>query len=143
MSPTGSDEFDVTDSASGVYWASPPGSLQCDSSGRCSTSTGSLGFSDTLWSEATNTSDVLEGTIATRSQKGYLTSLQALYDAITGNYFFAPSTSAASSSSGVTAFGPASPLSWQPLPGGTPNEQWYLFRILGPDQWVPVPGLGP
>src|SRR5208337_191072 len=62
MSPTGSDEFDLnappiqvgTDEngdpiyvypGAGLYWAAEPGSAVIDSSGRTSTSTGTLGFS--------------------------------------------------------------------------------------------------
>jgi RHS repeat-associated protein len=110
FSANGSDEFDAINSASGVYWTAPPGSAVTDASGRTSTSAGTLGFSDTLWSEATGTSNVLEflgpatDTTGLKMQFAKAQQIQAL---LSGNYLFGPSTPDASSRGpGVTAFGP-------------------------------------
>ena len=142
MSPTGADEFDVGTAGSGVYWTAPPGSASTDAGGRTSTSTGSLGFSDALWGEANGTSDELEGTLFSRSQSNSMNKLQALYDAVTGDYVFGPATpSADTQGPSAGAFGPVFPTTWEPLPGGLPGELWILVTVTGPAQLVPVPGL--
>jgi hypothetical protein len=140
----GGDEFDVLDPSSGVYWATPPGSMTIGPNGGPAVSTGTLGFSDQLWSEGSNTSDVLEGTLASRSQPNYLNSLQPLYDALTGDYMFmANPGSAAAQSPAPTAFGPVTPLFWmEVIPPTVPGQAQYLVVILGPNYLMPVPGLG-
>ena len=92
----GYDEFDINLPSSGVYWTAAPGSAVINQSGRTSTNTGTLGFSDTLWSEATGTSNVLEFTGST-DPKVQFGKLQQIQDLLTGNYVFAPSTPSASS----------------------------------------------
>jgi len=119
VSPTGSDEFDVLDPKSGVYWTAPPGSTVIDSSGRVSTSTGSLGFSDLLWSEASTSSNVMELPAAAdqRLRDAVLTGIQY---AIMGNYLFLPNPGVATAQSPVpTAFAPNPGTLWTPLPSFT------------------------
>ena len=132
----GSDEFDAIDPSSGVYWTAPPGSAVTDSSGRTSTSTGSLGFSDLVWSTLTNTSSVLQPfDSATQSQKdAYAAQLQAL---AVGGYGWVPNPGAATAQSpGESAVG------WGIGPVGTASivdvsagQVLSVWRIYGP---VPV-----
>ena len=116
MSPTGSDEFDIdappiqvgTDEngdpiyvypGAGLYWAAEPGSAVIDSSGRTSTSTGTLGFSDLVWGEANRTTNILTGTSPSAEKQNEVEA------AINGNYMFITFPgSAASQSPGMTAF---------------------------------------
>jgi hypothetical protein len=129
----GGDEFDVLDPSSGVYWSSPPGSMQCNSSGRCSTSTGTLGFSDLVWSELNGTSNVLEPLPATATNReALINSLLALQALASGNYLFGPSTpSATAAAPGVTPYGPV----------GTVVGWLYGFPIIDwPLKPVPLPG---
>lgn len=138
MSPTGSDEFDVMDPASGVYWSAPPGSLQCNSSGRCSTSTGSLGFSDLLWSQMNNTSDVLEGPVATRGTPLAPSQTEQLLAQLNaGNYFFGLNPgSAAGQSPGTTEFSTWVPYVWTPALTPLGAGTW----VAQPPQWAALPG---
>jgi len=116
MSPTGSDEFDIDAPpiqvgidengdpiyvypGAGLYWAAEPGSAVIDSSGRTSTSTGTLGFSDLVWGEANRTTNILTGTSPSAEKQNEVEA------AINGNYMFTTFPgSAASQSPGMTAF---------------------------------------
>ena len=140
----GYDEFDINLPSSGVYWTAAPGSAVINQSGRTSTNTGTLGFSDTLWSEATGTSNVLEFTGST-DPKVQFGKLQQIQDLLTGNYVFAPSTPSASSQGpGVTAFGTVS--AWIdtisiPNPLAPWNPAFNIpFPIFEPPRWSALPG---
>jgi RHS repeat-associated protein len=141
-SPTGADEFDLyappiqvgTDQngnpiyiypGAGLDWAAPPGSAVTNSSGRTSTSTGTLGFSDLLWSERSGTSNILTGTNPSR------TTSDELRDALSGNYIFglSPESAASRNPASMAAFGQAN-VPFQPSEGGS----IWVFQI------VPLPG---
>jgi hypothetical protein len=120
MSPTGSDVFDVLDPLSGVYWATPPGSMTMGPNGGPGVSTGSLRFSDVAWSEANSnysSSNVLELPKATsQEQKDF--ALAEINDLMNGNYLWSANpASAAAQTPGLTAFGPIFPPGQY---GGTP-----------------------
>jgi RHS repeat-associated protein len=137
----GNDAFDINNPASGVYWTAPPGSAVTNSSGRTSTSTGSLGYSDLVWSELNNTSNVLES-LPSATPQDRLNNLLGLQALSTGNYLFGPSTASASSTSpGVTAFGPVATLTgWIYIPNlfnpGAPDLAIPKFKW----PWSAVPG---
>ena len=144
-SPTGSDEFDAIDASSGVYWSSPAGPTQPNVGGRVSTSTGGLGFSDQVWSEANNTSDVLEPLAAVGAtpagRKAQFANEQQIQALLTGDYLFGPSTpSATQQSPGVTAFGPV--LVWSPTVYFYIPDLDVEFAIsIYQQQWSALPGL--
>src|SRR5208337_406196 len=157
MSPTGSDEFDLnappiqvgTDEngdpiyvypGAGLYWAAEPGSAVIDSSGRTSTSTGTLGFSDQIWTWANNPVDFpdlnkliqgppLDFTNFDAIMKWASAFLQ-LSDITSGNYSYFVNYTATSQSPNPVPFG----LEWVPFPWLGPGA-WF-------QQWVPLQGFG-
>ena len=122
-----------------MHWTAPPGSLQCNSSGVCSTSTGTLGYSDALWGEADGTSNELEKPAAAYTGKGgpqrWWNDEQQIGDLLSGFYVFGPSTPSASSQGpGVSAFGPIQ--AW--------TDTVYVPNPLDPfGRWIPIPILEP
>jgi hypothetical protein len=151
-SPTGADVFDVLNPASGVYWTAPPGSAVTNSSGRTSTSTGSLGFSDQVWTWANNPTDFPAINQLIQSGRPWTdvrwdAAIQQLSDIISGDYAYLFNSSAASGSPNWVPFGPV-PVNFGPPPppiavqGGTviidPSPQ---PPIIVP-QWAPLPGFG-
>jgi RHS repeat-associated protein len=145
-SPTGADVFDVLNPASGVYWTAPPGSAVTNSSGRTSTSTGNLGFSDQVWTWARDTEDfpainaLSTGQLDPRRFTGpdaqakydqaWDAAMQQLGDITSGDYSYFTNFTAASQSPNAVPFG-LSPVYFKWL---NPPE-WVL-------QWTPLPGFG-
>jgi RHS repeat-associated protein len=140
MSPTGSDEFDALIPASGVYWTAPAGSAVTNSSGRTSTSTGALGFSDQIWTWANNPVDfpdlnkLLQGPppdfTSFDTFMKWWSAYQQLSDITSGNYSYFTNYTATSQSPSPVASG----------------LEWVPFLWLGPgvwfQQWAPLPGFG-
>ena len=93
------DIFDANKGAPGTYII-PGGQIQCDASGRCSTGTGSFGFSDQLWSQTWGFIDAARG----QGFPNLATSGYQVYQLWNGTQSAAFSSVAEAESAGQTGF---------------------------------------
>jgi hypothetical protein len=138
FSMSGYDESDVTNPSSGVYWAAPPGSTVTNSSGRTSTSTGSLGFSDQAWLGFNVSSSILVGPKPSPEKQ------EEYYDLRNALFVFEPSQISATAQnpgSGMFGFYYPSFRSW--IPDINHPGQWKLAPVpVQPPPGQPLPGFG-
>jgi len=143
----GNDEFDINIPGSGVYWAAPPGSTVINQSGRTSTSTGTLGFSDQVSTWVRDTEDFpLINKLSTGQldpvtfsaehpqspqeayNQAWEAAMQQLGDITSGGYLYLANFTATGQSP-------------NPVPFGLVRVYFKSLGVWVP-QWTPLPGFG-
>ena len=129
----GTDEFDAMDSSTGAFYSTPPGGTSVAPNGEIVVSaTGSLAFSDQLWTDVNFPSEFLGSNPSSLR-------VQELPEMTNGNYAYMMNFSAASQSPGVAPFGLI--LSVEDYGVFQPGFGWTLQK-QNVWQWLPLPGFG-